>query len=103
MSKILLLLSILFILSSIITTIFVFFPNAKITNYYDKKILKHIKVFSKNPKVNLKHLPITKTNVFTIYFDKAITEKLKGEYITIILKKGIVKKMIIDNKIEVNI
>lgn len=88
-----------------ILIVFLVFPNAKIVNYYDGKYktLRYIKVFSKNPKVNLKYFPNAKSNVFSIHFNKNITEKLKGEFVTIVMKKGIVRKMIINNKIDVNI
>lgn len=88
-----------------ILVIFLLFPNAKIVNYCDGKYktLRYIKIFSRNPKVNLKYFPSAKSNVYIIYFNESITEKLKGEFVTIVMKKGIVKKMIIDNKIEVNI
>ena len=61
-----------------LVVIFFLLPNAKITNYYDGKYktIKYIRVSTKNPKVNLKHLPNAKTNVFSIKFSDKLDKKL---------------------------
>ena len=85
--------------------IFLIFPNAKIQNYVDGnyRTLRYIKVFKRNPKVNLKYFPNAKTNAFNIEFSNNISEKLKGQFISIETPKGTINKMIINNSIEVNI
>ena len=66
-----------------LVVIFFLLPNAKITNYYDGKYktIKYIRVSTKNPKVNLKHLPNAKTNVFSIKFSDKLDKKLTGKAI----------------------
>lgn len=80
-------------------------PNAKITNYYDGKYktIKYIRVSTKNPKVNLKHLPNAKTNVFSIKFSDKLDKKLTGKAITIITPKTTYQKMIMNKSIEVHL
>ncbi len=88
-----------------ILIVFLVFPNAKIKNFYDGqyKTVKYIRVSAKNPKVNLKYLPSAKSNIFTIEFNERISKKLHGDFVTLILPKGTIKKLIIDNTINVNI
>lgn len=80
-------------------------PNAKITNYYDGKYqtIKHIRVSSRNPKVNLKHLPKAKTNAFSIRFNDRLDKKLVGKSVTIITPKATYQKMVINKSIEVHL
>lgn len=77
-----------------LVVIFFLLPNAKITNYYDGKYktIKYIRVSTKNPKVNLKHLPNAKTNVFSIKFSDKLDKKLTGKAITIITPKNYLSK-----------
>lgn len=88
-----------------LVVIFFLLPNAKITNYYDGKYktIKYIKVSTKNPKVNLKHLPNAKTNVFSIKFSDKLDKKLTGKAITIITPKTTYQKMIMNKSIEVHL
>lgn len=88
-----------------LVVIFFLLPNAKITNYYDGKYktIKYIRVSTKNPKVNLKHLPNTKTNVFSIKFSDKLDKKLTGKAITIITPKTTYQKMIMNKSIEVHL
>ncbi len=88
-----------------IIVLFFVFPNAKIKNYYkgNYKILKSIKVSSKKPIVDLRNLPAANSNVFLIEFNKRISKKLQGKFIEITTSNGTIKKMIINNCIEVNI
>lgn len=85
--------------------IFFLLPNAKITNYYDGKYqtIKHIRVSTRNPKVNLKHLPNAKTNVFSIKFSDKLDKKLTGKAVTIITPKTTYQKMIMNKSIEVHL
>lgn len=88
-----------------LVVIFFLLPNAKITNYYDGKYktIKYIRVSTKNPKVNLKHLPNAKTNVFSIKFSDKLDKKLTGKAITIITPKTTYQKMIMNKSIEVHL
>lgn len=88
-----------------LVVIFFLLPNAKITNYYDGKYktIKYIRVSTKNPKVNLKHLPNAKTNVFSIKFSDKLDKKLTGKAITIITPKTTYQKMIMNKAIEVHL
>lgn len=88
-----------------LVVIFFLIPNAKITNYYDGKYktIKYIRVSTKNPKVNLKHLPNAKTNVFSIKFSDKLDKKLTGKAITIITPKTTYQKMIMNKSIEVHL
>lgn len=88
-----------------LVVIFFLTPNAKITNYYDGKYktIKYIRVSTKNPKVNLKHLPNAKTNVFSIKFSDKLDKKLTGKAITIITPKTTYQKMIMNKSIEVHL
>lgn len=88
-----------------LVAIFFLLPNAKITNYYDGKYktIKYIRVSTKNPKVNLKHLPNAKTNVFSIKFSDKLDKKLTGKAITIITPKTTYQKMIMNKSIEVHL
>lgn len=88
-----------------LVVIFFLLPNAKITNYYDGKYktIKYIRVSTKNPKVNLKHLPNAKTNVFSIKFSDKLDKKLTGKAITIITPKTTYQKMIVNKSIEVHL
>lgn len=88
-----------------IIILFLVFPNAKVSNYADGKYktLKYIRISSKNPKINLKYFPVATTNVFKIDFSNNISEKLQGKFVTITTSSGSIKKMIINNCIEVNI
>lgn len=85
--------------------IFFLLPNAKITNYYDGKYqtIKHIRVSTRNPKVNLKHLPKAKTNAFSIKFSDRLDRKLVGKSVTIITPKATYQKMIMNKTIEVHL
>lgn len=88
-----------------LVVIFFLLPNAKITNYYDGKYqtIKHIRVSSRNPKVNLKHLPKAKTNAFSIKFSDRLDKKLIGKTVTIITPKATYQKMAINKSIEVHL
>ena len=88
-----------------LVVIFFLLPIAKITNYYDGKYktIKYIRVSTKNPKVNLKHLPNAKTNVFSIKFSDKLDKKLTGKAITIITPKTTYQKMIMNKSIEVHL
>ena len=88
-----------------LVVIFFLLPNAKITNYYNGKYktIKYIRVSTKNPKVNLKHLPNAKTNVFSIKFSDKLDKKLTGKAITIITPKTTYQKMIMNKSIEVHL
>lgn len=88
-----------------LVVIFFLLPNAKITNYYDGKYktIKYIRVSTKNPRVNLKHLPNAKTNVFSIKFSDKLDKKLTGKAITIITPKTTYQKMIMNKSIEVHL
>ena len=88
-----------------LVVIFFLLPNAKITNYYDGKYktIKYIRVSTKNPKVNLKHLPNAKTYVFSIKFSDKLDKKLTGKAITIITPKTTYQKMIMNKSIEVHL
>lgn len=88
-----------------LVVIFFLLPNAKITNYYDGKYqtIKHIRVSTKNPKVNLKHLPKAKTNAFSIKFSDRLDKKLVGKSVTIITPKATYQKMIMNKSIEVHL
>lgn len=88
-----------------LVVIFFLLQNAKITNYYDGKYktIKYIRVSTKNPKVNLKHLPNAKTNVFSIKFSDKLDKKLTGKAITIITPKTTYQKMIMNKSIEVHL
>lgn len=88
-----------------LVVIFFLLPNAKITNYYDGKYktIKYIRVSTKNPKVNLKHLANAKTNVFSIKFSDKLDKKLTGKAITIITPKTTYQKMIMNKSIEVHL
>lgn len=88
-----------------LVVIFFLLPNAKITNYYDGKYktIKYIRVSTKKPKVNLKHLPNAKTNVFSIKFSDKLDKKLTGKAITIITPKTTYQKMIMNKSIEVHL
>ena len=88
-----------------IIVLFLIFPNAKVSNYIEGKYktLKYVRVSSKNPKINLKYLPTATTNVFKIEFSNSISNKLQGQFVTIVTSSGSIKKMIINNCIEVNI
>lgn len=88
-----------------LVVIFFLLPNAKITNYYDGKYktIKYIRVSTKKPKVNLKHLPNAKTNVFSIKFSDKLNKKLTGKAITIITPKTTYQKMIMNKSIEVHL
>lgn len=88
-----------------LVVIFFLLPNAKITNYYDGKYktIKYIRVSTKNPKVNLKHLPNAKTNVFSIKFSDKLDKKLTGKAITIITPKTTYQKMIMNKSIEAHL
>lgn len=88
-----------------LVVIFFLLPNAKITNYYDGKYktIKYIRVSTKNPKVNLKHLPNAKTNFFSIKFSDKLDKKLTGKAITIITPKTTYQKMIMNKSIEVHL
>lgn len=85
--------------------IYVLLPNAKITNYYNGKYktIKYIRVSTKNPNVNLKHLPNAKTNVFSVKFSNKLDKKLAGKTVTIITPKATYQKMIINKSIEVHL
>lgn len=85
--------------------IFFLLPNTKITNYYDGKYqtIKQIRVSTIKPKVNLKHLPNARTNVFSIKFNDKLDKKLKGKAVTIITPKATYQKMIINKSIEVHL
>ena len=88
-----------------LVVIFFLLPNAKITNYHDGKYqtIKHIRVSSRNPKVNLKHLPKAKTNAFSIKFNDMLDKKLVGKSVIIITPKTTYQKMIMNKSIEVHL
>lgn len=88
-----------------IIVLFLIFPNAKVSNYVEGKYktLKYVRVSSKTPKINLKYLPTATTNVFKIEFSNSISSKLQGKFVTIVTSSGSIKKMIINNCIDVNI
>lgn len=88
-----------------IIVLFLVFPNAKIKNYYkgNYKTLKSIRVSLKEPVINLRNLPAANSNVFLIEFNKHISKKLQGKFVEITTSKGTIKKMIINNCIEVNL
>lgn len=85
--------------------IYFLLPNAKITNYYNGKYktIKYIRVSTKNPKINLKHLPNAKTNVFSVKFSNRLDKKLVGKAVIIMTPKATFKKMIINKSIEVHL
>lgn len=84
---------------------FLIFPNAKIKNYSNGtyKTQKYVRVSCKKPTIDLRNIPAAKSNVFLIEFNNQISKKLQGQFVTIATSSGSIKKMIINNSIEVNI
>lgn len=88
-----------------IIIVFLIFPNTKIKNYYNGtyKTLKYLRVSYKNPTIDLRNIPTANSNVFLIEFNNQFSKKLQGKFVTITTSSGSIKKMIINNCIEVNI